>query len=1122
MSDAAAIAEPADVPAFLREGGAAGAIMRAHDWTGHPFGPPELWPPALRSAAALCLTASIPTAFYWGEDQRLIFGDAWAPFLDGRGAWAIGRPAREVWRDVWDVVRPHFEQVAAGHSVRVEDVRIDIEQDGHRSERYWTYGISPIVGDDGVVQGAFNVTTEVTEQVIARRLQRAMIELGDRFAELSDADSIVREGCAVIGRTLGVARAGRGFVDQAERSVEVTASWSDGAPNADGIHLVGELWPGFIDELRAGVPVVVHDVSSDPRTIGRRDSFLAQHVGAFINVAVAEHGHVRLITFVHADRPRRWSALEVSFVRDVVSRGRAAADRARAQAALRESEIRHRHAVELSPLHMWTAQPDGRLDHVAPGLAESLGRAADATGADWVEVVHPDDRPGSIAAWTHAVATATPYDAEHRVAVADGSYRWMRSRANPQRDATGVVVKWYGSNEDIDDAKRADAALAASEARLRAITDSVDQMIWSTRPDGFHDYYNQTWRDFTGILPEADDGDGWHGHPDDEERAWGAWRQSLRTGEPYHMEYRLRHRTGQFRWVLARAQSVRDSTGAIERWYGTCTDIEEIVAARDVLARSRNELEQLVLTVAADRERIWRLSTELMLVLRLDGTITAANPAWTRLLGWPEHELVGSSVLDLIHPDDLAATRRELAKQSTGEATDRFVNRYRGRNGVVHWLSWTAATEAGLIHAVARDITAERQAAAELHAAQEVLRQTQKMEAVGQLTGGIAHDFNNMLAVVVGSLDLLARRLGSEDERSRRYVTNAMEGARRAAALTQRLLAFARQQKLSPVLLDVGALIGGMGELLQGSLGAFVQLEASPAPGLWPTLADQNQLENAILNLAVNARDAMPQGGKLCIAASNVSVGQQHPGVPPGDYVVLTIADTGVGMSAEIIERVFDPFFTTKDVGRGTGLGLSQVYGFVRQSGGQVTIASKPGEGTTVTLFLPRSHDQPTGTVPTEPTRPTPARAKGETVLVVEDEPSVRRFSVEAVDALGYRVLEAAGAQAALAFIDSDNPIDLLFTDIVMPDMNGRALADEARRRRPGIRVLFATGYARGEDGGGLHQELRLIGKPFTVEQLSISLDEALNHPGRSVVTTDSKPASPSSVGWPAEQRSEP
>jgi signal transduction histidine kinase len=395
--------------------------------------------------------------------------------------------------------------------------------------------------------------------------------------------------------------------------------------------------------------------------------------------------------------------------------------------------------------------------------------------------------------------------------------------------------------------------------------------------------------------------------------------------------------------------------------------------------------------------------------------------------------------------------------------------------------------------------TGLRQEIVRRQSVEETLRQAQKMEAIGQLTGGIAHDFNNLLTIIMGNIERLQRRLPLDDEATQRFAAAALGGANRAATLTQRLLAFSRRQPLEPTSLDVNRLIAEMSELLHRTLGERITIETVLAAGAWRAFADAHQLENALLNLVLNARDAMPDGGKLTIEIANVHLDDdyaaQNAEIEPGQYVMLAVTDTGSGMSEEVAAKVFEPFFTTKEVGRGSGLGLSMVYGFARQSKGQVKIYSELGHGTTVRLYLPRAPAEAgrieTGSMPAAP----PAETGGVTILVVEDDDAVRRHAFEVLGELGYRVLEAGEGETALRLIDEERAITLLFTDIGLPgELNGRNLADEAKRRRPGLKVLFTSGYTRNAivHNGVLDPGVDLIVKPFTVDALAAKIARVL------------------------------
>jgi PAS domain S-box-containing protein len=526
----------------------------------------------------------------------------------------------------------------------------------------------------------------------------------------------------------------------------------------------------------------------------------------------------------------------------------------------------------------------------------------------------------------------------------------------------------------------------------------------------------------------------------------------------------------------------------------------QLRATEEALRRLNETLEQEVEIRTRERDRVWINSRDLLVVIGADGIFRAVSPAWTRVLGHPPEDVVGRSFLEFVDPDDVGLTQGGLDAAAAGNDLTNFENRFRHKDGSPRWISWHTSMESELVYAYGRDITAENQAAAELARTQEALRQSQKMEAIGQLTGGIAHDFNNMLAIVIGSLDITRRRLRRGEAGVERYLENAHEGATRAATLTQRLLAFSRQSPLSPRVLDLNGLVARMSELLQSTLGERIGLETALAGGLWLTHVDPNQLESAILNLAVNARDAMPGGGKLTVETANMYLDDRYVareiGLTPGQYVMVAVTDVGTGMAPEIVQKVFDPFFTTKSVGKGTGLGLSMVYGFARQSGGHVRIYSEVGRGTTVKLYLPRHFGSvEEATAPLQPRSIPTAASQSETVLVVEDEDRVRQMSCEVLRELGYAVHAASSGEAALRTFDELGRVDVLFTDVVMGGMTGRQLADALREKAPGLKVLYTTGYTRNAvvHNGVLDAGVAFLPKPFTVEDLAVKLRAVLD-----------------------------
>ncbi|HEY1382898.1 MAG TPA: PAS domain S-box protein [Dongiaceae bacterium] len=566
-------------------------------------------------------------------------------------------------------------------------------------------------------------------------------------------------------------------------------------------------------------------------------------------------------------------------------------------------------------------------------------------------------------------------------------------------------------------------------------------------------------------------------------------RKVVATGEPVLEEVRMPEGV-EYEWALLVKFPIRDETGKIVGIGGFDIDRTkekraELALADSEVLRQRSE-QRFRHVFDLVQEGIW---------IHVDGKIEFSNPAAARLFGAKSpDELIGQHVFAFIHPDD-----RERALQRTRQLKDQLKAlpltemRVLGLDGKVRIgeLQAVPFLQDGRIHVISsgRDVTAQREAESRLH-------QVQKMDAVGQLTGGVAHDFNNLLTVVIGALDLDLNRL-PEDVRP--SIQQALRAAERGAALTHRLLAFSRQQTLVARSVDFNRLITDMGDLLRRALGEHIEVDLKLAGDLWPALADSGQVENSVLNLAINARDAMPDGGKLTIETSNAHLDDDYAAhnaeVMPGDYVMMAVTDTGSGMSAEVLAHVFEPFFTTKDVGKGTGLGLSMIYGFAKQSGGHAKIYSEVGHGTTVRLYLPRLASTVAVASPAAPA-PTGGKGGGETILVVEDNPDVRRLVLRQLRDLGYTVIEAANGPQALKILEDGAAIDLLFTDVVMPGgMTGRQLAEAAKSRRPNLKTLFTSGYT--EDSilrlGKLDPGVRLLSKPYRKHELATRVREAFD-----------------------------
>lgn len=780
-------------------------------------------------------------------------------------------------------------------------------------------------------------------------------------------------------------------------------------------------------------------------------------------------------------------------------------DQLRATAAeLRQTEERNRRIIEGVKDHaVFITDIDGIVVDWTPGAESVFGwSASEIIGQSGELLFTPEDRAADVPATELATARTDGCANDERWHIRrDGSRFFANGSVRTLHDGMGRPTGFIKIARDETARRGVEARLLASEEFNRKVLASSADCIkvldlagrlesmseggmWVMEVEDFGTVQGLCWPDF------------WTG---EEHAKVLAAIESARSGGTGRFQGFATTMKGSPRWWDVIVTSIAGPDGSPEKLLAISRDVTATKEAELRLHQLNETLEEQVAERTADRDRMWRLSTDIMLVARMDSTISAVNPAWEHLLGWTSDGLVGSNFLELVYPDDRDATIAEVGHLAEGATTFRFENRYRAQDGSYRWISWIAVPDNDLIHAVGRDVTAEKLATQELTQTQEALRQAQKMEAVGQLTGGLAHDFNNLLTGIMGNLELLQLRIarGRLDDVDR-FIHAAQGAGRRAASLTHRLLAFSRRQTLDPKPTDVNRLVVGMEELLCRTVGPSVTIETVGAAGLWTAMIDPGQLENALLNLCINARDAMPEGGKITIETANKWIDTRTAAqrdLAPGQYLSLCVSDTGTGMEPDVIEHAFEPFFTTKPLGEGTGLGLSMIYGFARQSGGQVRIYSEVGQGTTMCIYLPRFIGEADEADTVEISAPA-GTGSGETILVVDDEATIRHLIDETLDDLGYTIIGAADGAAGLKVLQSGARIELLITDVGLPNgMNGRQVADAARSLRPDLKILFITGYAENAAFGNGHLEpgMELLTKPFTLDDLTHKVREMLS-----------------------------
>lgn len=664
--------------------------------------------------------------------------------------------------------------------------------------------------------------------------------------------------------------------------------------------------------------------------------------------------------------------------------------------------------------------------------------------------------------------------------------------------------------------RRAEEPLADVEARARIAIDAAGMGTWDLRPQEGLLLWDDRCKTLFGVPTSTEMSlEVFYAgiYPDDLPLVREAVEHAMRpeSGGHYRVEFRIAQPNGlEPRWLLSSGQSQFVDDQCV-RFSGVLQDIHTQRQATQALRQLNEMLGERVERRTRERDRAWELSQDLLAVLNKDLTPVALNPAWEASLGFSRERLSQSSLLHLLPEHDQEQLLTELAALSHGRTSARFVGRILHAGGQQRWLSWVVVPEDTLLYVVARDITSEREAALGLADAnarlreqinereriEAALQQMQRLEAVGQLTAGVAHDFNNLLTVILTGASFLERDLAKADlDKARTRLTHIREAGERGAKLTSQLLAFSRRQRLEPVPLNLNRTLAGLEELLRRTLGGNVSVRLDLDLALWQALTDPTQTEMIILNLAINARDAMPDGGQLTLTTRNTHIDQrpQRPEDPdPGEYVMLSIRDTGCGMSEDVLAKVFEPFFTTKDIGKGSGLGLAQVFGFAKQSGGGVRIATTLGRGTEVAVYLPAVKEE----MVNEPVAAVLSQSISEsghnrTVLLVDDDHLVRDMLGDVLRQYGYQVRQAHSGEQALALLDDD--IDLLLTDFAMPEFNGAQLALAARERYPRVPVVFLTGYAELQ-GLELPGSL-VIQKPVQADELARALNEMLGISG--------------------------
>ncbi|WP_441965601.1 PAS domain S-box protein [Microvirga sp. 2MCAF38] len=1035
-------------------GGETGAMIRSFDWSKTSLGGLERWPQSLRSVIDFALHSPVPILTLWGADGIMIYNDAYSAFAGDRHPKLLGMPVLEGWPDLADFNRHVMGVGLRGGTLSYRDHHLVLSRNGIKEDVWVDLNYSPIRDENGMSAGVLAIVVETTERVLA---EQRLAQRDEQIRYALDAAGMVGTWDWHVGTNK--------FYSDAKFATMFSVDPAKAAKGAEMAEYMAGIHPDDTQRVWETISGAIANREKYAQEFRLRQ----------------KDGTVRWI-FARGECIYDTQGNPLRFPGAVVD----VTERKLVEDAYQESEARLRAVFNTIPIGLVFAEaPSGRITDANSRAAEIVGHPVPPSSdseTDGMWISH-SDTDGSVSIDDDPLFTALTRgetnEKELHYRRGDGTRAWIRLIGAPVKNADGRVRGGIATIIDIDREKKTELALRESEARFRVMADSAPALIWATDPENRIIFANRHYEQVFGISPQGLGDEAWRTviHPDDVEGFFTLFAKASTARANFRVDARVYDKHNNTRWLRCEGVPRFDGAGTFLGYVGCNVDITESRIAAD-------ELEAKIEERTRERDSLWRVSRDLFCVFGRDGGYRSANPAWREALGYSQEDLVGKTYLDLTHPDDVP----KLAKSFEVLKREGLVYidlRVRNINGTYRWFSWTSVAEGDLFYASGRDITVRKEL-------EEQLRQSQKMEAIGQLTGGIAHDFNNLLTGVVGSLELMQTRIAQGRlESIDRYINAAMSSANRAAALTHRLLAFARRQPLDPKPVALNHLVASMEDLVRRTMGEAIEVELVCADDLWLTLCDPNQLENALLNLVINARDAMSGAGALTIHMENVVLDEiyvaGHRDAEPGQYVTLCVTDTGAGMSPDTVARAFDPFFTTKPIGQGTGLGLSMVYGFAKQSEGQVVIDSEVAKGTSVRIFLPRYDGPAEEAAPSDKQAAASKTDTGETVLVVEDEPVVRGLIVDVLEDLGYRALQAADGPSGLKILEAAGHIDLLVTDIGLPGMNGRQLADHARKYRPDLKILFITGYAENAAiaSGFLEVGMEMITKPFPIEVLT-------------------------------------